>query len=505
MKTLKKRLLLLFILGFPIFFPLRSLISGSIPHWFDSAWGLLIALENHEKLRLVGYPGGIPGIFYGPQWYWLIALVQLFNKNPAVITAIILFVPYFTILPFLFYKFKSMLSPLIVALLWLAYIQKYQANSVHLWHIHLAPVIFLAIIYLLITTNWKKAKRGDAFKIFLTGFLTSSLVFIHMSFGSIMFLATSVYIGLQLLEIVWRVKQKPLAFLVATRLLGIFVLGFVISSSPFIIFELRHNFMQIKTITYVLTQSFIYNSAVVGQVGLSPTLIWNTFVSLPTTLLQIPKQLTLAWWLFVFFALGLSLGQNKLHFSLIQKRLLLFSFISSSLLLLSYTSSKNPIWVYHFLGAEMIFVLLLGLLALKSQIFKIFLLLWISWISLSSFISIFTVSGADPLTFESLAAKRFIVESIYKDARDRPFAAFAYSSAIYTFDYDYLFKWLGRDVYHFEPKPTTDEPLVYLIIPPVPEAIKVDFINYKTPPAQYQTEKEWQIPNGTNVIKRVKK
>src|SRR3989344_3903933 len=90
MKTAKKRLLLLFILGFPIFFPLRSLISGSIPHWFDSAWGLLIALENHEKLRLVGYPGGIPGIFYGPQWYWLIALVQLFNKNPAVITAIIL-------------------------------------------------------------------------------------------------------------------------------------------------------------------------------------------------------------------------------------------------------------------------------------------------------------------------------------------------------------------------------------------------------------------------------
>lgn len=493
--------IIFFILGFPAYFPLKSLINGAIPHWFDTAWGLLLGLENLEKIRLVGYQGGIPGVLYGPHWLWILSLVQIFNKNPAVIAFFVMFIPYFVILPFFLYKFKSVLGTLVVSLLWLAYILKYQSNSVHIWHIHLAPIIFLALIYTTITTSWKEIAKKDYVKMILSGFLTGLLLNIHMSFGAVILLAVFSY---QFLSGVYYFLTQRASRRQVILLVILFIAGFAISTAPFFIFELRHNFLQTRAIISVLIQSFIYHTPMTGKLGLAKSQIMGKFIGLPLEILQLPQFFLFSFWLVITYYFGFILGRQQLKLTDIEKKLLLLLCICSGMVLLVYLTSQNPIWEYHFLGAEIIFLLLIGFFAHKSVLLRIALFMWVGWLSITMFTKIFTDKPTDPLTLPILSTKRHIVDSIYQDAAGTPFSAFAYSEAIYTFDYDYLFKWLGKDKYRYEPQNEPLQNTVYLITPAVHKTFQVDFTHYKTPPGQYQTEKEWQIAEGTTVIKRVK-
>ena len=59
---------------FPLFLSLKNIIQGNIPFWFDNARDFLLALGNLEKPTLIGPPTGIPGVFYGPYWIWLLSI-----------------------------------------------------------------------------------------------------------------------------------------------------------------------------------------------------------------------------------------------------------------------------------------------------------------------------------------------------------------------------------------------------------------------------------------------
>lgn len=491
---MRRRITLLILLGFPIYFPLQSLIRGTIPHWYDTARALLLGLENLEKIRLIGHEGGIPGIFYGPHWIWLLSLVQIFSKNPVVVATFVLLIPYFTIIPFLLYKFKSFFGSFTVSLLWLLFILTYYSNSIHLWHIHLAPIIFLALVYLVVTINWDKDLESNILRISTAGFLSGVLNQLHMSFGSVMFISTSSYIFLNIL-LSFRQKKKWKAIFPYT-------VGVLVAIMPFILFEVRHQFTQTKRIIYVLSQSFLYNSAVVGQLGLTKIEIIDTFFKIPAVLFQFPKQLTYIWWFIALFLLLYSLLKKNFKLSLLEKRLVVLLLLCSSVLLTAYISSKNPIWVYQFTGAEIIFLLFTGLFAAKFPLVRTFLFIWVVWISFSTVYKSTTTKPIDPLTVPTLYTKKYIVDSVYKDANEKPFSVFVYSPSIYTFDYDYLFKWLGKDVYHYEPE--SNKNTVYLIIPDNKWWIRDDFINYKTPNNEYETAKQWQIGENTFVFKREK-
>ncbi len=501
-KPIFKYILLTGLYFFLMYAPLRSLLSQSIPHWFDTAWALLIGLENQQKIQLIGFAGGIPGIHYGPHWFWMISLVQLVNRNPAVITAVLMFIPYFTLFPYLFYKFSKVLGTVPMTALWVVYLLTYQSNAVHLWQIHLVPIVFLAILYLLTTSSLESPHKKEYRKIFLVGILCSFAVNIHWSFGTVIFLSTSIF----LISIVCinLIKQRKKAIIPSGLLLFLYSGGFLLSHSPFIVFELRHDFYQTKNILYMITQSVLYNSAVVGQKGFSHPQIVDMFLTLPLELLQLPRQFFYSFWLIVVYILSYLFLKRKLWRNLTQLRLIWMIVISTATVLTMYLSSKNPIWSYHFIGAEILFVVLVGYLAYKVKPAQVLLVGWISYVTIKAFVHIATDKPPDPLSLSTLITKRTIVESIYRDAASMPFSVFAYSPSIYTYDYDYLFKWLGTDIYRYMPQSEPTADMVYLIIPTTYDAIKYDFIHYKSPPALYQTTKEWQIADGTSVVKRMK-
>jgi hypothetical protein len=111
-----------------------------------------------------------------------------------------------------------------------------------------------------------------------------------------------------------------------------------------------------------------------------------------------------------------------------------------------------------------------------------------------------------PVTNSTYAIKRQVVDEIYKDAKGKPFVFFAYDSAIYTFDYDYLFQWLGHTKYNLMPSReiVSNEP-IYIVLPSGSKEAGVSFVNYKTPNKSYQTAKNWKESDGTQVLKRVLK
>src|SRR3989338_476175 len=110
MKGLSFRLILLFSFGFPLLLALSSVLTGSIPFWFDPGRDLMLASDNLHKLSLIGPPSGIPGFFYGPYWIWLLSLGMLFSRDPKIIAIIVLTIPYFVIFPFALYKLSQLLD-----------------------------------------------------------------------------------------------------------------------------------------------------------------------------------------------------------------------------------------------------------------------------------------------------------------------------------------------------------------------------------------------------------
>jgi hypothetical protein len=327
-----------------------------------------------------------------------------------------------------------------------------------------------------------------------------------MSFGVTQLFATTIFLLISLGIFSYQSKlQKNRAVLRVVMTLLAFAAGFLLCSAPFILFEVRHDFRQIKAIIYVLTQSILYNSAVVGQLGLSKAEIWQEFLLIPSTILQLPRNALIPWWVFIIFMVGYLYGKRQFHLSLLQKRLVVLLGLSTVIMLTVYLSSKNPIWKYHFIGAEIIILLFGGLLANKSRVLTLLLFVWVVWISASTLVRTITVPATDPMSLPTLNAKQFVVESIYKDAQNQPFAVYTYSSAIMTYDYDYLFAWLGNDKYSYLPSNDPNFHLVYLVIPEATETLVASFTNDKTPSSQFETADQWKIANGTVVVKRVKK
>lgn len=482
----------------PMYSPVKNLLFGSFPFWHDSAWGLLIGLENLEKIRLIGYEGGIPGVFYGPHWFWLIGLVQTFSKNPIVIATFTLFIPYFGVVPFLLWKNRRLFGESVTILLWLAFILTLRSNVLNLWQIHLTPVVFLAAIITIINLDREKTTFMEFVKVAFIGICSSLLINLNGIFGWVMFFAISIYLLSFHFIFVWQIDRKSV--LHSLRIITIFFLGFLISHLPIIIFEARHNFIQTKAMIYVLKQSFLYNSAIVGRLGLTDWQIVKEFFLIPIVLLNLPKSSFEIFWTLAGLSLFIFSVKHVFKLGVQQKKLLSFLVFSSALLLLAYTNSKNPIWAYHFIGGEVIFLLLIGLLASRLHILYLLLGVWIVWVSFFTTSKNLLDKGIDPLMIDTLAAKKYVVESIYQDAGGRSFSAYAYSPSLYTFDYDYLFRWLGKERYGLEPRFGSD--LVYLIIPSAKQAIKADFVNYKTPQKSYKGEVEWYFPSGVYVIKR---
>lgn len=423
---------------------------------------MLLAQANLHKLTLIGPPGGIPGIFYGPYWIWLLSLPMLITRDPKFITLLAITIPYLFFSPLILWKMRRHFGLVTIFILWTLFITNFDNYVTFPWSPYLVALFILLLAYLIV-------QKKPAF---LVGMICALTPNFNFSFGLTVILATTVF------QLFTNLRKFPF-----------FLTGVILVYLPFLFFEFRHNFLQIHAFLDTFLKSALFNTSVVGQIGMPKTEIFPHLFAVATGILHLPVT--------IFPLVGITFLVLFFIKDLFKDRLAIFLLCCLGSLLAMYFLTKNPVWPYYFIGTETIFLLLLGKILSKSAILRIILGFFAFFLLITTLISFFRELRPKYLTIPSLASKESITRFIIADSNASPFTVFAYSPAIYTFDYDYLFSWLGV-------KKDPDAKNTYLIIPPTTPAIYLDFINYKTPEKTYQTVFEKIMPDGTTVIKRTR-
>lgn len=497
----KVPLILLFLTSwiFVAYWEFSKVLSGNIPFWYDPARDMLMGWDNLHKLTLIGPTSGIPGVFYGPHWIWMLSFGELFSKDPRIVTLVVQTMPYLILFPAVLFLFAKVFDKLTVVLLWtmFAYTDSVYFNS--LWSPHPAPLFYLLAIYLLIMQDFSKVTKKTLLWVGIIGFLEAFAIQLQISFSIAFSLGTMLFLLMSFgRRINWQHRSSTI--LVFGKVVGCFMAGFAIVYLPVAFFEARHGFFQTKAAIKAVT----HGGAVVGQLhGLTKPQIITAFLNQFAHFLQIP--FTPAVFLVIVFLcfIGILYFTKGLEISLLQKRLLAVLGCLTVGFLGLYLTARNPIWIYHFIGADILALLLIGFVLAKIKPLQYVLIIWLVLVSITQYHAVLADNKINPLSQTSLFTKEYFVKTILKDAGDTTFAVYAYSPSIYTYEYTYIFHWLGQKDFSYDPSQIKKEKVVYLIAPSVDTSVIADFISYRTPAKEYKTVKTWHIADGTTILKRI--
>jgi hypothetical protein len=473
------------------------IFSGNIPFWYDPARDLLSAWDNLHKITLIGSTSGIPGIFYGPYWIWLLSIPLFFSKDPRLATFAVCFLPYMLLFPLVLYQFKKYFGRNIIFVLWVFFILGFKSYPLFIWNPNISPLLFLTAVYLILSAEgWEKSKINYK-RLFFAGLISGLALNFNMSFGSVFILSCVLFSFLVTFiskneKIVTKIKEVFLK-------LCSFSIGALLTFLPFFIFEIRHGLEQTKTALTAL----INGGA--GQViihGLTKLQIIESFLSRWSQLLHLPLNLSLVILFILLIIFPVLALKNKSRFLRQEKIMLLFLMSLAVSCPGLYLSVRNPVWDYHFIGIEIMWILILGIFLTKIPFIKYVAYFWLFLIVLMQVISFSETLRTPILTTDSLATKEYVVNLIANDAKNKTYNVYAYNSSIYTYEYSYLFRWLGKKEVPYDPGLIKKQGDIYLILPKEKTSLLDDFINYRTPQNHYKTSKSWTIPNGALILKR---
>lgn len=474
---------------------LFPILTGNIPFWYDPARDMLSAWDNLHKLTLIGPTSGIPGIFYGPYWIWFLSIPIFFSKDPRLTTLVVSFLPYFVIFPIILWQFRRIVGKWTILMLWLLFIFTYQSYAIFLWNPNNAPILFLLAIDLFISLDQKASVFHRVLRLCVAGLVVGLALNIDISFGTVFTLGSLIYLVLSTILLHERFFEKLQK--VALHI-GSFLLGIIVMFAPFFLFEFRHGFQQTKTALH----AFSRGGDVVTVHGMTkPEILQNFFVVL-ATLLHMPLWVAGILLFVSLIALTVGVFRGWLSFKRVEGQLLLILLSVSLACLGLYLSVRNPVWGYHFIGVEIIWLLFTGLMLKKLPFVKYLFSLWVIVVVTLGIYQFIPSLHISALLSESLAAKKYAVTTIMKDAGEKEYAVYAYSPSIYIYEYSYLFRWLAQKDVPYDPGMEHRTSTVYLILPAANNSKLSDFINYRTPGNVYKTTETIHMLNGTVVLKR---
>lgn len=496
MKKIFVYLLIFFAWSIPSFFAIHNIIIGNIAFWYDPARDMLSGWNNLSKITLIGSTTGIPGIFYGPYWIWWLSFAEFFSKDPRFIYLLTTTIPYLIFLPLILMYFKKIFGKIICISLWLLFVFNFKNYITGLWNPNLAPLLFLVIIYLLISISYEKLDKKSIVKIIASGLLTGLVLNIHISFSVGFAIGVLLFIIFYtLLFSKFSIKER---FFSAIKFISLYILSIIVVFWPYIIFELRHQFLQ----THTLFNAILHQGAVVSITGLTKTQIITNYFERFGQLLSLSLTFSMIFFVITLVLIIFLTSKHKIFFSNIQKKLIIVLVTITIGVLTIYLSAKNPVWDYHFIGAEIICLLAIGLIAAKIKYLKYILFIWSVYLAIVGVVNYLHYFSINPINGGSLMTEEFIVHTIATDGDSTPYSVYAYSPSIYTYEYDYLFRWLVHKDVSYDPSMIEKEKIVYLILPETKKNLLDDFINFRTP-SIYKTSKTWKISDGTVILKKI--
>ncbi len=424
---------------------LTPVVYGIFPITFDQGRDFLWVKNQVDFHRpyLVGPWGSLAGVFFGPLWFWLLAIPYFLSQgNPLIMTlfnALIVFGSVFIAAKMLikvspplayFFVLICFLSPGILGI------------SVYAFSQHLLPLLTWLLIY-----SYVQILRKSSRAHFILSLLWISLMFHAEPPVSVFSLPSLIIITLM--------AQKRKKFIsLSTIALGL--IAFVVPFIPQILFELRHDFIEVKSVL-----SF-FSGKNRSLEGIIPIPIWKRIIDRPLeffqvfrlSLLQKPIPVALGIMAVILY-FGIKVKKDQYLSYLWQT-----SFIYTISLLLIFILFPFDLKSFYLDGLIIIFILWGAMflthywLKKKFQALIGLFLLIAFWANLSplNFISSFNQAFFDRYGGGSLYVnQKRTIDWIYQHAQGKGFKVYTFVGPTYDFNYQYLFFWYGLKQYGYLP------------------------------------------------------
>ncbi|MGI5827991.1 MAG: hypothetical protein ACOX6V_03155 [Patescibacteria group bacterium] len=419
---------LLTILAFTLLVRIPYLIGNTIPFMYDHGRDGIAVL--HMLLtcspKFVGPAASLQGLFFGPGWYYLIApfyLVGLGNPVFPVFAMVLLSL----IEVYLAYRYFGKFAALIIAAS-----HAFMSLAVSAWNPFPMPLLTLILLIL-----FKKTKE--------TGTLTSKqglLMGITASFGFHFSTAYAIFYPVIIAIALFLQKIK-----VRASVLVLVFLGFIVPLIPQILFEIKHNFPEVRGVIAYVTQGNVHESED-GKIGRVVMTVFDqlTSSSLPEIWLPsevAPKLATTLVLAFLAILVWYTVkNHKKLDFPLLGEALLFIVIPTFGYFFLHFS-----LWyTYPMLPAAVILVS--KLIENSPKLFQRLVVLLLILSPLTFQVNYFLNERDWFLGHNDyLPAKLKALEVVRQEAEDKPFASYHYTPSVYDYTYQHLYfieAWRGK-------------------------------------------------------------
>ncbi|MBP9781944.1 hypothetical protein KBC89_04795 [Candidatus Woesebacteria bacterium] len=387
---------------------------------FDHGKDSLAVMDLVTSLspKLIGPWTSIPGLYFGPGWYYLLApLYWLLNFHPLAgpLTMMLLGLVQLIVV----YKYFGKLAALILTSAPIWFITTTNASNPY-------PLTLVTWLILILLEKIKKYPKKTTFWLLLGAGIGMGF---HFSTAFAVLYVVLVPIS------IWLRKIKPSSIVIGACLLG-FSLPFI----PQGLFELRHNFSETRAVLSYLSGEanieIVPKSSLLEVVYKSVAeLKLSVFTGVTGTKVEDAGVLAL-FCLSILWAIKRYGLRCKTNISLSVTELLIWSVLTIAWLSLTHFNT------WYLVGLMPLVVVFFSRMVKKIP--RPLLGLWIVVLLIAPFLSIGKIyfhysEMRDDRSF--LPVKLKTIETVYQIAGDKPFASFQYAPHIYDFDWQYLYFW----------------------------------------------------------------
>lgn len=423
-----KLLVFFIILSIFIYLRITPIINQTVPYTYDQGRDFLKAEEiiRFRNPTFIGPTTGIMGLYHGVWWYYLISIPYfLFNGWPMGFYYFMFFISLLTNIGFFVFLKKEFnfntallfftmvaVSPYFIPLSFFA------SNSI------LSPYFIL----LLIVSVYYLFKNKKNIWLFSTGI---SLGFIHefeVSFG--LFIIPI----LGLLLFLYKNSRK---MLLSIKRVVYFLLGLFLPFAPRLLFEIKHKFIQTRTLLNFFLKPKLHNpKPSLDILNDRINLFWHYFKGI---FVNYNVILSLAGLIFVGFVF-ISFRKKMINYSYltILSLMALFLFLASLLYI-------DNFWANYYEGIQYVFLFIIIIsFYIFSKKYKMFgkIILTI-YIFLSLVIFIKELNNRDKPVKDFKAINKAVLY-IYNQTKGKEFCVKVYTPPVVPYTYDYLFSYYSK-------------------------------------------------------------
>lgn len=430
----------------------RNVFLGGMPFWYDPARDLTLAGDMFQKFSFLGQPSGIPGFFYPPHWLWWLFSWLHVSPDPRLVTFGAITLPYLLLFPlglFLLRRHLASVGSLLVATVFVLLFDNYFTQ---LWNLNLAPLILLWIVV-----------AFDRQKTWALGALCAFLVSFDFALG---------------------IPVTIVGFFASLSQIIFFLLGAIIVFLPTIAFEAKNHGQQIGVLLKSVGHKVVGKIANQEINGLTKLEIFQKFLpaiaaSVFSLTLQRPARLTI--------------------------------FLVATILatLVIFLLNSNPIWPYHFLGLELLLLLLVAK-AVNPLLHKFELPITLCLtVFLILKLVILQKTPDNIFNFDDLTTRRQVAEFILLDQAKTGnlcgFASFSATPFERNYEFEYLLNFLAKQKHLVLPKINSNQAnCVYVAFPKVTETEMDSYLDGVTHVGEWGTAWKKTFDSGLTVVLRAR-